>query len=132
MSRIANPLSLIALADVACVWKVTSRLLLLLTGTMVAAMPLTERIWVWDHFLQGGHDFEFGLLAIATSLCLLLVLAHQREQCVNLLLAPECLPRSISNDRGLGGVNTGVFDRGCGFERAAGLANGNCNLSLQI
>jgi hypothetical protein len=50
-------------------------------------MPLTQYIWTWDHFLQGGQDFEFGVLTILIALCLVLLLAHHFKQSVAELLA---------------------------------------------
>jgi hypothetical protein len=49
-------------------------------------MPLTEHLWTWDKFLRGGPDFEFGLLGIASILCLVLVLSQHYKQVINLLL----------------------------------------------
>jgi hypothetical protein len=39
------------------------RLLLLVTSLLVLVMPVTERLFNWDHFLRGGQDVEFNLLA---------------------------------------------------------------------
>jgi hypothetical protein len=61
-------------------------------------MPLTERIWTWDHFLHGGQDFEFTALAILTTLCLVLVLALHCKQSVGLLLAARHLFSLICHD----------------------------------
>ncbi len=41
-----------------------SRLLVLLTGVLLLAMPLTEYFCDWDHFLRGGSDVEFTVLAL--------------------------------------------------------------------
>jgi hypothetical protein len=49
-------------------------------------MPLTEHLWTWDKFLRGGPDFEFGLLGIASLLCLVLVLSQHYKLVINLLL----------------------------------------------
>lgn len=57
-----------------------SRLLLLLASVVLAASPVTQNIWTWDHFLHGGHDFETSLLLILAALCLLMVLAHRMQQ----------------------------------------------------
>lgn len=40
-----------------------SRLLVLLTGLLLFAMPITEYFCNWDHFLRGGPDVEFSVLA---------------------------------------------------------------------
>ncbi|HZD76775.1 MAG TPA: hypothetical protein VE218_07210 [Acidobacteriaceae bacterium] len=39
------------------------RLLVLLTTVLVLVMPVTEHLCNWDHFLRGGQDVEFNLLA---------------------------------------------------------------------
>jgi hypothetical protein len=65
---------------------VIGRLLVGLTTLLLAVMPLTEHLWTWDKFLQGGPDFEFGLLGIASILCLVLVLSQHYKQVINLLL----------------------------------------------
>jgi hypothetical protein len=41
----------------------TGRLLVLLTTLLVLVMPVTEHLYSWDHFLRGGQDVEFNLLA---------------------------------------------------------------------
>jgi hypothetical protein len=43
-------------------------------------MPWTEYFWQFDHFLRGGQDLEFGLLALASIFCLVLVLSQQRKR----------------------------------------------------
>lgn len=40
------------------------RLLVLLTTLLVLVMPVTEHLCNWDHFLRGGQDVEFNLLAV--------------------------------------------------------------------
>jgi hypothetical protein len=39
------------------------RLLVLLTTLLLLVMPVTEHLCNWDHFLRGGQDVEFNLLA---------------------------------------------------------------------
>jgi hypothetical protein len=63
------------------------RFLLILIAVSLITMPLTQYIWTWDHFLQGGQDFEFGVLTILIALCLVLLLAHHFKQSVAELLA---------------------------------------------
>jgi len=41
----------------------TGRLLVLLTTLLLLVMPVTEHLCNWDHFLRGGQDVEFNLLA---------------------------------------------------------------------
>jgi hypothetical protein len=40
-----------------------SRLLVLVTTLLLLVMPVTEHLCNWDHFLRGGPDVEFSLLA---------------------------------------------------------------------
>jgi hypothetical protein len=40
-----------------------SGLLILLTMSLLLVMPVTEHLCNWDHFLRGGPDVEFSLLA---------------------------------------------------------------------
>jgi hypothetical protein len=76
-----------ALADPSKVPILLGRLLAALTTLLLIVMPLTEHFWTWDKFLRGGTDFEFGLLGIASILCLVLVLSQHYKQMINLLLA---------------------------------------------
>ena len=61
------------------------RLLLLLATTVLIAIPFTQHIWTWDHFLRGGHDFETNTLLFLTAMCLVLVLVQICKQCLMLL-----------------------------------------------
>jgi di/tricarboxylate transporter len=63
------------------------RVLILLTALLVAVMPVTEYLWTFDKFLRGGQDCEFGLLALAAILCMVLVLSHQRRAVLTLVLS---------------------------------------------
>jgi hypothetical protein len=63
------------------------QILVLLTALLVAVMPVTEYLWTFDKFLRGGQDCEFGLLALAAILCLVLVLSHQRRAVLALILS---------------------------------------------
>jgi hypothetical protein len=86
-SRLESP----AFACMARIYARIGRLLLILIAVSLITMPLTERIWTWDHFLHGGQDFEFTALAILTTLCLVLVLAQHCKQSVDLLVAARHL-----------------------------------------
>ncbi len=55
-------------------WTAGSRGALLFIGIVLLVMPWTEHFWNFDGFLRGGQDFEFGLLAIATMLCFVMVM----------------------------------------------------------
>lgn len=64
-----------------------SRVLLALVGCLLLVMPWTEYFCSFDHFLRGGGDMEFGLLAVLTVLCLVLVLFQVGRTLVASLLA---------------------------------------------
>lgn len=57
-----------------------SRYLLILIALSLVTMPITEHVWTWDRFLQGGQDFELGTLLVLSFLCLVLVLLKQCKQ----------------------------------------------------
>src|SRR5665213_889671 len=73
------------------------RVLLILTAVLLMTMPVTERLWTWDHFLQGGKDFELGTILVLSFLCLVLVLSKHGKQCVDSLFANGCHLAFISN-----------------------------------
>ena len=58
-------------------------------------MPWTESIWTFDHFLRGGQDLEFSLIALASSICLALVISLQANTCVGLLLTIRRWPSDL-------------------------------------
>ena len=80
-----------AFACTARIYARIGRLLLIMIAVSLITMPLTERIWTWEHFPHGGQDFEFTALAILTTLCLVLVLAQHCKQSVDLLIAARHL-----------------------------------------
>jgi len=57
-----------------------SRYLLILIALSLVTMPITEHLWTWDRFLQGGQDFELGALLVLSLLCLVLVHTKQCQQ----------------------------------------------------
>jgi hypothetical protein len=63
------------------------RILLLLTAISLVTMPVTERIWTWDHFAQGGRDFELSMILVLSFFCLVLVLSKHGKQCIDLFFA---------------------------------------------
>jgi len=95
-------------------------------------MPLTERIWTWDHFLHGGLDFEFTALAILTTLCLALVLAQHCKQSVDMLLAARHLFSLICHDFVLARTTRSDTISTFRNERVSGPVLGMYSLSLQI
>lgn len=54
--------------------------LLILISVSLLTMPMTERLWSWDRFMQGGEDFELGALLVLSFFCLALVLTRQCQQ----------------------------------------------------
>lgn len=53
-----------------------SRSLIAFIAVLLAVMPWTEHFYQFDRFLRGGQDCEFGLLALATFFCMVLVISH--------------------------------------------------------
>ena len=53
---------------------------------LLIVMPWTEHLWHFDGLLVTGQDFEFGLLALASLLCLALVLSKRQAQTVTSIL----------------------------------------------
>lgn len=74
-------------------WAAVSRGALLFIVVVLLVMPWTEHFWNFDGFLRGGQDFEFGLLAIATFFCFVMVMM-QLGKCS--LGATLCLRRWLS------------------------------------
>ncbi|HEX3662539.1 MAG TPA: hypothetical protein VHU89_13975 [Acidobacteriaceae bacterium] len=64
-----------------------SRLLIGFAFLELLTMPITQQLWTWDHFLQGGQDFELGLFVIVSCLCLVLLRAQHGRQKIRHLLA---------------------------------------------
>jgi hypothetical protein len=70
----------------------------MLTALMIVVMPWTEYVWSFDRFLNGGQDFELGLLCLAALLCLVLVLLHYGRQGVAFLLTIRRWLAFVSRD----------------------------------
>lgn len=68
-----------------------SRVLLGIVFIELITMPITQHLWTWDHFLEGGQDFELGLFVIVTCLCLVLLRAQHCRQKVRHLLTLTCV-----------------------------------------
>ncbi|MFL6428604.1 MAG: hypothetical protein ACJ71S_10205 [Acidobacteriaceae bacterium] len=56
---------------------VACRAVLILTALLIVVMPLTEHLYGWDKFLQGGPDVEFGILCLLLFAGLVLLMAHR-------------------------------------------------------
>jgi hypothetical protein len=67
------------------------RFLLFVAAIELLTMPVTQGLWTWDKFLHGGQDFELGLLAIITCLCLILLRTEQSKRSLDLLLLIKTL-----------------------------------------
>jgi hypothetical protein len=81
-------------------WTAGSRIALLLTAAIVLVMPWTEYFWHFDKFLQGGQDFELGLLFMATSVCLVFFMLQHGKHTVRLLMSlRKWLSIILRNDR---------------------------------
>ena len=63
-----------------------ARLLLVLASIVLIALPFTQRLWTWDRFLHGGHDFETNVLLIVITLCLVLVMVQSCRQGIRILI----------------------------------------------
>ena len=63
------------------------RLLVLLTTMLLLVMPVTEHLCNWDHFLRGGQDVEFNLLA-SLLFAAMVVLARNGSRMQSLLRQP--------------------------------------------
>ena len=78
-------------------WATGSKVALLFTVVLLLIMPWTEHFWSFDKFLRGGQDFEFGLLAIATIFCLVMVmLQHGKCSQSDVISAEEAFSRVSS------------------------------------
>jgi len=62
-----------------------------MSAVSLGTMPVTQRIWTWDRFLHGGHDFELCALMALIFLSLVLVLSKHCRRCIELLFAQSRL-----------------------------------------
>lgn len=53
------------------------RAVLILTALLIFLMPITEHLYGWDKFLQGGPDVEFGMLCLLLFAGLVVLMAHR-------------------------------------------------------
>jgi hypothetical protein len=72
-------------------FSVAGRLLLLLSALLVAITPWTEYFWDFDHFVQGGQDFELGLLSVLTVLSLVLVVWWHAKKRLSSIVSIFCV-----------------------------------------
>jgi hypothetical protein len=134
LNRTSNidPPNLNAFACPARVYAEIGRFLLMLTAVQLITAPLTQRIWIWDHFLHGGQDFESSVLMLLMTLCLVLLLAQHCKQSVKRLLATWPLFSFICDDRLLASPAQGEAIEPSRSERAPNPTSGIYNLPLLI
>lgn len=78
-----------------------SRLLVLLTTLLLLVMPVTEHLCNWDHFLRGGPDVEFSLLA-GLLFAAMVVLSMNGTMLQPRMLQPEGMQPAAAGDGGFG------------------------------
>jgi hypothetical protein len=109
-----------------------ARCLLVLSALSVLTMPITERLWNSDRFLETGRDFELGTLVVLSFFCLVLVLSKQCKQRVESLFSAWCILASKLIDRATAGIclpgKLSVFDP----EPGIGPGTGKCYSQLLI
>jgi len=127
-----NPSNLNAFACPTRVYAEIGRFLLMLTAVQLITAPLTQRIWTWDHFLHGGQDFEFSVLMLLMTLCLVLLLAQHCKQSVKRLLATWPLFSFICDDRLLASTAPGEAIMAFRSERVPNPTSGIYNPPLLI
>ncbi|MFL6303754.1 MAG: hypothetical protein ACJ72H_09440 [Candidatus Sulfotelmatobacter sp.] len=69
------------------------RLLVALTSLLLLVMPVTEHLCNWDHFLRGGPDVEFSLLA-GLLFAAIVVLSMNGTMLRPAMMQPEMLERA--------------------------------------
>ena len=81
------------------------RAVLVLTALLILLMPIiTEHLYGWDKFLQGGPDVEFGMLCLLLFAGLVLLMAHRAVTSPLLVLLAHrliALPRRCLRIAGL-------------------------------
>ena len=98
MSNVSCP-GISAFGCSACVCVDICRLLLMLSAVSLLTAPVTQGIWLWDRVLSGGQDFEFGILMVLLTLCLVFLLAGNGKQRVELSFSIGWLIAILSGDR---------------------------------
>ena len=79
--------NLLGFASPAQLYARAGRLLLLVAAIVLIALPFTQRLWTWDRFLHGGHDFETNILLIVVALCLVLVMVQSCRLGIRVLIS---------------------------------------------
>lgn len=108
--RLDHPLnaSLPSLNALACAARIVAGFgwsLLFLVAVSLLTMPITQRLWNWDHFLRGGQDFELSVFLVLSFFCLVLVLSRHCKQCVDSLFAAGSRLAYEPSDQRRGGAS---------------------------
>jgi hypothetical protein len=99
------------------------RLLVLLTTLLVLVMPVTEHLYNWDHFLRGGQDVEFNLLA-GLLFAAMVLLSMNGTMMQPLLMQPLMMQPVSAATTGSGGegISPSALARYASEDRAASIA----------
>ena len=97
-----------------------SRLLVLLTTLLLLVMPVTEHLCNWDHFLRGGPDVEFSVLA-ALLFAAMVVLSMSGAMMQPQMMQPQMMQPSFAATNGLCGerIPLTAARRGCSRRAAS-------------
>jgi hypothetical protein len=122
-----------------------SRLLILLTTLLLLVMPVTEHLCNWDHFLRGGQDVEFNLLA-ALLFAAMVVLSMSGTTMQPLLMQPlmmqpafattdgpcgQAIPRAVAR-RGSSRRTASISSRSPGLDDPASVSGSRTLTPLRI
>ena len=106
-----------------------ARALLNIIALILAIMPITEHFWTFDRLGRGGQDFELGVLAFVSFLCLVLLLALHTKQVVSFAFFSERRRSFILKQTRFSLQILG----NCGFVRSQHRADGSSSLdTLQL
>jgi hypothetical protein len=89
------------------------RAVLVLTALLISVMPLTEHLYGWDKFLQGGPDVEFGILCLLLFAGLVLLMAHRAVTSPLLVLLAHRLIALPLRCLRISGLNSFLFQARC-------------------
>jgi hypothetical protein len=106
------------------------RAVLILTALLISVMPLTEHLYAWDKFLQGGPDVEFGILCLLLFAGLVVLMAHRAVTSPLLVLLSYRLITLPLRCRRMPGLASFLSQAGC--TRKARLAFSLPAIALRI
>jgi len=117
-----------------------SRLLVLLTTLLLLVMPVTEHLCNWDHFLRGGQDVEFNLLAVLL-FAAMVVLSMSGAMMQPLMMRPalaetnascrQAIPRGVAQ-RGSSRWSASIPSRSPGVDDLASVSGSRTLTPLRI